>query len=181
MSIRGSLETRLLHAAVATKLKNFDYGAEPEGLLIDRSIICIGNNVCSLDSWIACDLTRGEFRRQFLRLGEASVLASYPFLRQFGVWPVTSGGPMTTMWSLTEVGRALRTRADIMAWVFPTGKHSLSHHGVDADLRRVIDRWHVSPGRPSLFRWESSIMYIDVHIQIYPYELTSAHRLVRRA
>jgi 1-acyl-sn-glycerol-3-phosphate acyltransferase len=154
-----SLGSRILHAAIAARLASYDVSSEADSLPSDRSIICVGNHVCSLDSWIAYDITHRFFRRQFIHLGEASVLARFPALRRFGVLPVTASDPLLTMRSMSTVGRALRADAGVAAWIFPTGSHSPSDPFVGT----------IKPGLQALARLAGDSVIVPVGILYYVY------------
>jgi hypothetical protein len=143
---------RLVAATLSARLCSYDFSTELADLHVGTPILCVANHVCSLDSWIAYDVTVRHLHRGFLHVGEDSVLKRHPYLTRFGVFAVSGSDPMLTMRSLSAIGRELRTTdRDQAAWVFPTGSHEASmdferevHAGVQA-LARVSGDARVVP------------------------------------
>lgn len=154
------ISTFLVHAAVRAKLAAYDYSWESESLPADRSIICVGTHACSLDAWIAFDLTRRLWQRRFMHLGDEAIMVRFPILRQFGVMPVSVTDPMLTMRSLSAAGKALRTNSDIALWIFPTGDQIPSGSGIGT----------IRPGLQALARLAGDALVVPVGIYYYVYQ-----------
>jgi len=154
----ASISTDLVYAAVRFKLAAYGYSCQ-EPLPADRSIICVGNHACSLDSWIAFDVTRRVLQRRFLHIGEAAVLARFPILRRVGVLPVSATDPMLTMRSLSAAGRAARTDPGVAVWLFPTGDHMPSGSDIGT----------IKPGLQALARLAGESLVVPVGIHYYAY------------
>ena len=147
----SKLPARIVATTLRARLEFYDVSIASQELIAEGPIICVANHVCSLDSWVAFDVTMRWFHRNFLHIGENSVISRHRFLTRFGVLPVSAADPLMTMRSITAMGSTLRSNPDHAAWIFPTGSHETSltfteeiHGGVQA-LARVSGNALVVP------------------------------------
>jgi hypothetical protein len=154
------LSGRLVVAALHARLESYEFSSDLPSALAGTPVLCVANHVCSLDSWIAYDVTVRYLQRRFLHVGEDSVLKRHPYLTRFGVFPVSAADPMLTMRSLSAIGRALRSDADQAAWVFPTGSHEAS-----MDFEREIHG-----GAQALAKVSGQALVVPVGLHYYVYK-----------
>ena len=155
----SSASAHLVRFGIRTKLANYGYSLQTELLPADRSIICVSTHACSLDAWIAFDLTYRALRRRFMQLGDTTILSRFPMLHRFGSLPVSAADPMLTMRSLSAAGKALRTNRNVALWLFPTGHHVPSGSGIGT----------IRPGLQALGRFAGDSVIVPVGFHYYAY------------
>lgn len=156
-------ESRLpMHVIAATlraRLCYYDVSVASQEPIAGAPIICVGNHVCSLDSWIAYDVTMRQLGKRFLHIGDITIVRRHPYLKRFGVLPVSGADPVLTMQSISVIGHALRSDSGCAAWIFPTGSHAVSCN-FSGEIQRGVQ---------ALARVSGEALIVPVGLQYYVY------------